>query len=51
MTEADWRDRAHSWIPTLVDVGLRQVTWPAIDVHRDYITAQLKAQVTVSTSG
>ena len=49
MTEAVWRDRAQSWFPALVDKGLRQVTWPAIDVHRDYITAQLKAQVTVST--
>src|SRR5674476_1292853 len=43
MTEADWRDRAASWFPALVDKGLRQVTWPAIDVHRDYITAQLAA--------
>ena len=49
MTEAVWRDRAQSWFPALVDKGLRRVTWPAIDVHRDYITAQLKAQVTVST--
>src|SRR5674476_1251940 len=49
MTEADWRDRAASWFPALVDKGLRQVTWPAIDVHRDYITAQLAAGVTVST--
>jgi len=49
MTEADWRARAQSWFPALVDAGLRQVTWPAIDVHRDYITAQLAAAVTVST--
>ena len=49
MTEADWRARAQSWFPALVDKGLRQVTWPAIDVHRDYITAQLAAGVTVST--
>jgi len=49
MTEADWRARAQSWFPALVDKGLRQVTWPAIDVHRDYITAQLAAAVTVST--
>ena len=25
------------------------MTWPAIDVHRDYVTAQLKVSVTVST--
>ena len=49
MTEADWRARAQSWFPALVDKGLRQITWPAIDVHRDYITAQLTALVTVST--
>jgi transposase len=49
MTEADWRDRAQEWFPALVDTGLRQVTWPAIGVHRDYISAQLAAGVTVST--
>ncbi len=49
MTEADWRSRAAGWFPAVVDKGLRQVTWPAIGAHRDYITAQLKAQVTVST--
>ena len=49
MTEADWRDRAAVWFPALVDKGLRQVTWPAIGAHRDYITAQLQAGVTVAT--
>ena len=49
MTEADWRARAQSWFPAVVDKGLRQVTWPAIGVHRDYISAQLAAGVTVST--
>ncbi len=33
----------------MVDKGLRQVTWPAIGAHRDYITAQLGEQVTVAT--
>jgi len=33
----------------VVDTGLRQVTWPAIEAHRDYITAQLAAGVTLST--
>src|SRR5665647_171962 len=28
MTEADWRARAQSWFPALVDKGLRQVSWP-----------------------
>ena len=50
MAEADWRaagDRAgsRSWPTT----GLRQVTWPRIEPHRDYIAAQLKAGVTVAT--
>lgn len=49
MGEADWDARAQLWFPALVDKGLRQVTWPAIEVHRDYITAQLAAAVTVST--
>jgi len=49
MSEADWRARAQSWFPVLVDTGLRQVTWPAIEVHRDYISAQLAAGVTVAT--
>ena len=49
MTEADWRVQAQSWLPALVDRGLMQATWPAIDVHRDYVTTQLKAGVTVST--
>ena len=49
MAETDWRARAQSWFPALVDTGLRQVTWPAIEVHRDYISAQLAAGVTVAT--
>jgi len=49
MTEMDWRARAASWFPAVVDKGLRQVTWPAIAAHRDYISAQLAAGVTVST--
>src|SRR5665811_1457618 len=28
MTEEDWRARAQSWFPALVDKGLRQVSWP-----------------------
>jgi len=36
MAEADWRARAQSWFPALVDTGLRQMAWPVIEVHRDY---------------
>jgi hypothetical protein len=31
------------------DARLRQVTWPAIEAHRDYIVAQLKAGVAMAT--
>ena len=37
------------WFPQLVDTRLRQVTWPEIGVHRDYIVEQLKAGVTQAT--
>lgn len=49
LSEADWRERAAGWFPEVVDKGLRQLTWPAIGAHRDYITDQLKADVTVAT--
>jgi transposase len=37
------------WFPQLADTRLRQVTWPAIEKHHEYITAQLKAGVRMST--
>jgi len=37
------------WFPDLADTRLRQVTWPAIGKHHEYITAQLKAGVRMST--
>lgn len=49
MSEADWRARAAEWFPGVVDAGLRQVTWPAIEPYRDYVHDQLKAGVTVAT--
>ena len=49
MSEADWRSRAAGWFPGVLDRGLRQVTWPANEAHRNYIDAQLAAGVTVST--
>lgn len=49
MAEADWRRLAAEWFPTLVDYRLRQMSWPGIACHRDYISAQLKAGVTVAT--
>ena len=37
------------WFPELADTRLRQVTWPAIAGHRDYIVEQLEAGVTMAT--
>ena len=33
----------------LSDARLRQVSWPVIEEHRDYLAAQLKAGVTAAT--
>jgi len=46
MSRADWRELAGAWFPQVVDAGLRQLTWPAIAVHRDEIVKQLKEGVT-----
>lgn len=40
MAEADWRALVVDWFPELADAGLRQVSWPVIEVHRDYIAAR-----------
>lgn len=48
-SEAEWRDLVRQWFPELVDTRLRQVTWPAIAAHHEYITEQLKAGVRMST--
>jgi transposase len=47
--EQEWADLVREWFPELSDARLRQVTWPAIAVHHDYITEQLKARVRMST--
>jgi transposase len=49
MVEADWRKLVCEWFPELSDAGLRQVSWPGIECHRDYIAAQLKVGVTAAT--
>jgi transposase len=49
MAEADWRKLVCEWFPELSDAGLRQVSWPGIECHRDYIAAQLKRGVTAAT--
>ena len=49
LSEAEWAALVRGWFPELADTRLRQVTWPAIAAHRDYIAEQLKAGVTVTT--
>src|SRR6266567_3512997 len=47
--EDEWHELVRGWFPELADTRLRQVTWPAIAEHRDYIVEQLKARVRMST--
>jgi transposase len=49
MAQQDWAAMVMRWFPHLADTRLRQVTWPAIGEHHDYIGEQLKAGVTVAT--
>jgi transposase len=48
-SEGEWHELVREWFPELADTRLRQVTWPAIAVHHDYIVAQVKARVRMST--
>ncbi|MBP2400752.1 IS21 family transposase [Streptomyces syringium] len=47
-SQADWARLIKSWFPELAESRLRQITWPEIDKHRDYIKKML-GTVTVST--
>src|SRR6266536_6517640 len=49
VSQEEWARLAREWFPGLADTRLRQVTWPAIAEHRDYIVEQLEARVTVAT--
>src|SRR5258708_32212068 len=49
VSQQRWAELARAWFPELADTRLRQVTWPAIGEHRDYIAEQLAAGVTVAT--
>src|SRR5260221_5637379 len=49
VSQERWAELARVWFRELADTRLRQVTWPVIDAHRDYIVEQLAAGVTVST--
>jgi transposase len=48
-SQGEWAQLVRGWFPELVDTRLRQVTWPAIEVHRDHIAEQLAAGVTAAT--
>ena len=43
VSQQQWAELARQWFPELADTRLRQVTWPAIAVHHDYIAGQVKA--------
>src|SRR5690606_4960894 len=45
LTQAQWSVLVRDWFPGLVDTSLRQVTWPEIGRHHEYITGQLKLGV------
>ncbi len=49
VTEERWAELVREWFPELADTRLRQVTWPAIGAHHEFVTGQLKAGVTVAT--
>jgi hypothetical protein len=46
---AEWSELVRAWFPSLADTRLRQMTWPEIEVHRDYTVAMLRAGVTKQT--
>ena len=48
-SEQDWQELVRAWFPQLADTRLRQVTWPEIAGHHDYIVAQVRARVRMST--
>src|SRR5215471_14449197 len=48
-SEERWAELVREWFPVLADTRLRQVTWPAIEPHQEFIRGQLKAGVTVTT--
>ena len=49
VSAAEWSDLVRGWFPSLADTRLRQITWPEIEVHRDYIVAMLRAGVSKQT--
>ena len=37
VSQEEWAELVRGWFPQLADTRLRQVTWPAIGKHHDYI--------------
>jgi transposase len=48
MSQQDWAKLVRSWFPELADTRLRQLTWPQIEAHHDYIK-QMLGVVTMAT--
>jgi hypothetical protein len=46
---SEWGELVRAWFPSLADNRLRQITWPEVEVHRDYIVAMLRGGVTKQT--
>lgn len=49
MATEDWAELIGKWFPEITDTRLRQITWPQIEKHRDYVVAMLAAGVTQAT--
>jgi hypothetical protein len=49
IAEARWAELVRGWFPELADTRLRQVTWPAVAAHHNYITRQLADGVTMAS--
>jgi len=46
---AEWGELVRAWFPSLADTRLRQITWPEIETHGDFIVAMLGAGVSKQT--
>ena len=47
--QARWAELVGGWFPGLVDARLRQVTWPQVGAHRDYVARMLGSGVSKAT--
>jgi transposase len=49
VSDSEWAAKARAWFPEVADQRLRQVTWPAIAAHHDYLKTQMEAGVSLAT--